>query len=234
MFQMKNKVRYSEVDKDGVLTWPALLNYFQDCSVNHSESLDIGLDYLKERNLAWVLSSWQIRMDEIPKFGDDIVVGTWAYDFNMFYGYRNFVLDDANGKRKAVANSIWVLMDTKIRKPVLDQPEVLEAYTLEPKLDFGTKQRKIKEPKEYVEKEPVKVLSFFIDTNGHMNNEKYVFLAIDVLPKDFKFNELKVEYRREAMLNDIMYPRLTLEQDKATVAFVDEKGKAYAVLEFKS
>ena len=41
-YEWKCRVRYSETGVDGKLTLPALVNYFQDCSTFHSESL--GLD----------------------------------------------------------------------------------------------------------------------------------------------------------------------------------------------
>ena len=60
MYSFDSKIRYSEVDSECKLTWLALLDYFQDCSVFHSEDRKVGGDYLANHNLAWVLSYWQI------------------------------------------------------------------------------------------------------------------------------------------------------------------------------
>lgn len=95
-----------------------------------------------------------------------------------------------------------------------------------------TKKRKLKVPTEYEEKDPVKVPSFFIDTNGHMNNVKYVLLADTYLPNDFSVGELKIEYRKEAMLDDVLYPRLTYDNDEVDVVFATEEGKPYAILKY--
>ena len=40
---------YLPLDKDGQLSLEALMNYFQDCSSFHSESLGVGIDFLKEK-----------------------------------------------------------------------------------------------------------------------------------------------------------------------------------------
>ena len=50
VYEFDSRVRYSEVDSQGKLTWLALMDYFQDCSVFQSESLGIGVDYLAENH----------------------------------------------------------------------------------------------------------------------------------------------------------------------------------------
>ena len=53
MYSFDSRIRYSEVDSKGTLNWLALMDYFQDCSVFHSESLHIGVDYLADHHLAF-------------------------------------------------------------------------------------------------------------------------------------------------------------------------------------
>ncbi len=232
MYQMYGKVRYSEVDADCFMDWNALLNYYQDCSVSQSESLGIGVRYLSEHHIAWLLSSWQIRVDKMPKLEEEIVAGTWAYGFKGFYGYRNFVLDGINGERFSYANSIWVMVDTETGRPVKIPQDVLDTYPFEPQLEMECIQRKIAIPKEYQTKTPVKVQRFFIDTNHHMNNEKYVMIAREYLPDSFVVRELRVEYKKAAVLDDVIYPQVNIEDGNYTVVLADSQGKAYAVVMF--
>lgn len=42
MYEMKARIRYSEVGTDGKLMLSALVNYFQDCSTFQSEDLGVG------------------------------------------------------------------------------------------------------------------------------------------------------------------------------------------------
>ncbi|MEG0972519.1 MAG: thioesterase, partial [Lachnospiraceae bacterium] len=60
MYSFQSKVRYSEVGVDNRLTLDAVINYFQDCSSFHSESVGVGIDYLQEAHRCWILSSWEI------------------------------------------------------------------------------------------------------------------------------------------------------------------------------
>ena len=45
MYTFESRVRYSEVDHTELITLPAIINYFQDCSTFQSEDLGVGIDY---------------------------------------------------------------------------------------------------------------------------------------------------------------------------------------------
>ena len=232
MYEVKGKVRYSETDSEGKLTVPALLNYFQDSSTFQSESLGVGVKTMMENNLAWVLSSWQICINQLPSLAEDIRTQTWPTDFKGFFGTRNFCMKTEDDEMLAYANSIWVLIDIRTGKPTRVPDFVADSYQNEPPIPMECSQRKIKAPAEYVEKDPIPVLKFFIDTNKHVNNEKYVMIAQEFLPEDFDLGEIRVEYRMAAVLNDTLYPRVTEEVDRITVNLTDEEGKTYAIILF--
>ena len=106
MYEMKGRVRYSEVDSSGRLTIPALINYLQDCCTFQSEDLNIGLPYLKKRGLGWFVTSWWIHVRNLPVMGEYITVKTWPYAFRGFLGYRNFVLENEKGDVLVEVNSL--------------------------------------------------------------------------------------------------------------------------------
>ncbi len=231
-YEMNAKVRYSEVDVKGQMTWLSLLSYFQDCSVFQSEQMELGIEYLAKHHLAWVLSSWQVHAKKLPKLAEEITVGTWAYDFQSFYGYRNFILNDASGNRLAYANSIWVLIDTETGRPVRVPQDMGEAYGKEERIPMECTERRIKAPEQYEAKEPIRVQKYFIDTNQHMNNEKYVMIAQEFLPEHFQIGEIRVEYKKAARLDEFLYPRVTAEAGALTVVLASEDSKPYAVVKF--
>ena len=114
MYQLKSKVRYSEANSKERLTYSALLNYFQDSSTLHSETLGASGQSLYENHMAWILSFWQICIEEMPSLSEDVVVSTWPYDTKGLFGMRNFCMESAEGKKLAVANSIWVIMKMSV------------------------------------------------------------------------------------------------------------------------
>ena len=126
MYEMKSRVRYSEVGADRKLTLISLIDYLQDCATFHSEDLGLGLDYLEEKNMAWVLVSWQIIVDRYPELGEDITVQTWAYGFRSFYADRNLVIRGPHDEILARANSLWLLINLDTGHPMKALP--VEVY----------------------------------------------------------------------------------------------------------
>ena len=134
----------------------------------------------------------------------------------------------------AIANSLWVYINYETKKPVRIPEEVAHAYdaVLEEPIEFAWSDRKIKVEGTGVEGQPVTVVRYFIDTNEHMNNGKYIMLAEEYLPEDFTVERVRVEYRNAAVLGDILYPMIYTQDDSITVVLNDDVGKPYAVIQF--
>lgn len=234
MYQFDSRVRYSEVDSGRKLTLPALLNYMQDCCTFQSEQLGVGVDYLAGQHAAWVLSSWEVEILRSPKLGDEIHVKTWPYDFKGFYGSRNFLLEDAAGETLVRANSLWVFMDTQRMRPARISDSVRLAYENEmaEPLAGAWGERKICVPAGGEEKPTIPVARYWIDTNHHMNNEKYVEVAEEYLPEGCEMARFRVEYRKAAVFGDTLYPIVRKEGGQTTVVLADGAQKPYAVVQF--
>ena len=232
MYNLKSKVRYSEANSKSELSYYALLNYLQDSSTLHSEELGESGPQLLAKNMAWILSFWQICIDELPKISEDISVKTWPYHTKGLFGLRNFCMENSNGDMIVKANSIWVLVDATTGRPIRITDEVSSHYPDEPKLEMDYCDRKINVPEEYETLPPITVPKYFIDTNNHMNNARYVMVAAEYLPEEFSVKEIRVEYKMAAVYGDVIVPRVTVKEKEVTVALVDESGKSYATVLF--
>lgn len=232
-YTMESRVRYSETDHRETMTLPALINYFQDCSTFQSKDIGLGVDVLKARKKAWILSYWQVVVDRYPEMGEKITVGTQATGFKGLYGDRNFYMEDENGSRVACANSIWVFMDTEKGRPAKPGEEDIIPYGIEEPLEMNYEGRKIKLPEGKMGMEPFPVRKYHIDTNEHVNNCQYVQMAMEVLSKDIQVHQLRVDYKKSAVLGDVIYPFLAEETDRTVVELCDADGKPYAVIELK-
>ena len=139
-YEYQSRVRYSECGEDCRLHLPGAVNYFQDAATFQGEDLGIGIPWMKEHHLAWILVSWQIIMDHMPRLGEPIRVSTWAYDFRSFYGLRNLLLEDEKGQPAVWANSVWVLMNTADRRPAKVSDSMIALYGQEEKLEMANQQ----------------------------------------------------------------------------------------------
>lgn len=234
MYGFDSRIRYSEVDAKGQLTWLALMDYFQDCSVFHSEQVNMGIDYMAGEHIAWVLSSWQICVNRMPRLAEVVTTQTWAYGMKSFYGYRNFSMNDEKGERLAYANSVWVLVDTQTGRPQRIPQVMPDTYGFEPQIPMECSERKIRIPENVETKPSMVVPQYFIDTNQHMNNSHYVEVALEYLPKEFPTAEIRVEYKNAAVQGDILIPRVSVEENRTTVVLAGESEKIYAVVAFLS
>ena len=102
MYSFNERIRYSELGENGELSLVGLLNLFQDCSTFQSEDLGLGIKYLQGKKEAWWVNSWQIDISRLPGLAQKVEVGTFAYNFKSFYGYRNFFLKDEILKDKII------------------------------------------------------------------------------------------------------------------------------------
>lgn len=233
MYEYNSRVRLTEVDQNQRMTLTGILNAFQDCSTFHSEDLGAGMDYLKRRERMWVLRFWQIQVFRYPRLAEHIRVGTWPYEFGRMTGGRNFRLMDEDGNMAACADSTWVFMDTRRMRPAYVDKEVIETYRQEPRL-LMEKGGAIRIPEKLTEEEPFVIHSRHLDVNHHVNNGQYVQLAAEYLPEGFRIHQMQAEYKKPAMLNDRIYPKVGRCGDDYTILMEDKTGKMYAAVEFRS
>ena len=232
MYTFDSRIRYSEADSEGRLTLAALINYFQDCSTFHSEDVGLGMRYLKEKNLAWVLSSWQIVASRYPVVGEHVTVGTQPYDLRGFLGYRNFFMTDEKGCYVAKANTLWTLLNMNTSKPSPVTEDMIQCYGLGEKLEMEYAPRKIAVPQGGVIQEPIIVKKHNIDTNHHVNNQQFVDITMDFLPDNFIVGQLRAEYKKQAFLGDVLTPYVAEEDGRIIISLTDSAGSPYVVVEF--
>lgn len=231
MYTFEGRIRYSETDSEGKLTMASLINYFQDCSTFQSEDLGLGVDYLKERHMVWVLSAWQIVVDHYPRLCEKVVTGTQPYGLKGFLGYRNFAMMDEKGGYFAKANSLWSLLDTDTGHPVNIPDIMYKGYRLGQRLEMEYAPRKIAVPGNGGAGEPIVVRKHHLDTNHHVNNQQFINMAIEYIPESFAIRQVRAEYKKQAFLDDVLIPYVAENEGIYIVALQDKEGKPYAVVE---
>lgn len=232
MYSFKSRIRFSEVNQSGHLDMSSIIDYFQDCSLFHSEEVGLGLSYFQIHKKAWILSSWQIQVFRYPKIYETVTISTYPYHIKGFMGYRNFTMTDENGEICAVGDSSWIYMNMETNKPVRALPEESEPYGIEPKIDMDYKKGKIQIPEHMDNLTPFPVLPSYIDSNNHVNNGQYVKFAMNYLTESFHPTEIRVEYRNAAKIGDTIYPMVHTDDTVCTISLADEDEKPYAVIEF--
>jgi len=238
MYTYNTKVGYSQVDTGRLMRIDAITNLFQDVTCFQGEDIGNGFALLEPRHQAWILNSWQIEVKRFPEFNEQITVGTFPTRFKGFIGHRNFVIQDASSEYIVMANSIWTFLDMEKMRPARGDEELIGKYTLDERLPMDYSARKILLPDteedsgwDVTKKEAVKVCEYHLDSNMHVNNGQYVQIASAYLPRDVRFNKMRVEYRNQARLGDVMVPVVYIYGKACIVALCDTENKPYAVIE---
>ncbi len=231
MYSFDSRVKYSETDKDGFLSMEGIMNYFQDCSALHSEDMSVGIDFQRANHVTWMIVSWHVQILKRPKYAEKITIGTWPYSFRGIKGGRNFVLLDENGETLVKADSEWVLIDTE-KNRITKIPEMISsAYELEDAYEMGEIRKRVT-TEELVENcGSITVTPFFLDTNGHVNNVKYLSVAADYIAAPY--DEFRVEYRSQAFLHDEICVYRVKKETGCKMILKNQKDEILVNLEFE-
>lgn len=232
-------IHYYEVDiyKKALMT--SIINYLGDMAMYQSEILGVGIDYLKDNDLAWVLYKWDITMNTYPLLNETIKVKTSAYSFRRFYAYRKHEIFDEKGNMIGHANSVWILINLTRRRPVRIIQGIYEAYGIDDSTDAPIETKDIQEVSKVHSEETYKVRYSDIDTNMHVNNVKYVAWALETVPKDIVLNRelknIKVTYIKETRYGETIKvsTEIIREEDKVICRhqIINEEGTTLTLLE---
>ena len=227
MYTFESRIRYSEVDEKGMLTLKALCDYFQDCSSFQTHEMGIGIAKLKEKNLAFVITSWNMDINRLPNLGEKVYVKTAPYEVKGIFVKRSYLLESDKGEVLAAADSLWVLIDINTGKFATDSADVCLSCPLEKRVDVLEEPRKIKVKGDLKKEIPIIIERDLLDMNGHVNNVSYIDLASNFIPKEMIVCKLVVEYRKQAFLGEVLFPRTLEDGNEKLISFVNKDEEAY-------
>ena len=239
MYEFDSRVRYSELAEDKKLSLVSIINYFQDCCTFEAEDGGVGLKWLAERSAAWMLTSWEIKINRRPAYGEHIHIKTWACGFRFFVGERNFTIRADDGEILIYAYSKWAYMNVAKELPERSIPEEeLKVYGLNPPMEADFSKAKIRLPEDMIPVEPITVTAGNLDTNHHVNNAQYVGLALSAVSSYLNsvldnVSGIRVEYKLQSVLGDIIYPFVSVKDDIIYAALRDADGNPKLIVEFK-
>ena len=194
-------VYYFETNRFLQLRPVSILNYLEETATEQVEKEGFGFSYLNKLNCGWALIQWHIEFYEYPVWGEKVQVETWPSGFDKLYATREYFLKCSNGEILAKASSRWIFIDLEKRRPVRIPAEFIAHGWAEDEFNFPVQTEK---PAEFLD--PLYSLEFAvrrsdIDTNGHVNNAKYLEWIIEGVPekiyRECRLVELDLHYKKE-------------------------------------
>ena len=117
-------------------------------------------------------------------------------------------------------------------RPVRVDKELLETYALEPKEAMEYAPRKIKYSGEFETLESIKVIRDWLDTNQHVNNGRFVAMALEYVPEDFKIRQMRVEYKHSAFRGDTLVAKRQIADGRIVILIENAEGTLCVITEF--
>ena len=201
-FSKQYTIEIYDVDSNYKCKYSSLMNYLWDIVVSQSDSLgetDNGLI----NNCAWVLLKYDLTIVEYPKFRETITIETDIIGTKKLYGYRSFKIMTSEGKLIASGISTAVLIDLHKRRPVRISPEQCKLYGIEKELEENIPLDDFVPLEGFKYSKDYRVRHSDIDINQHVNNVKYLEMAVDTLPRTIlntsEISNIKVLYKKEAI-----------------------------------
>ncbi len=195
------------------------LPLFGSCLLNTAglaaAELGMGLEHLRDRNLAWVLSRFHLEIERLPHIDETITVETWVSDCGKLTTGRNFQVFDSDGKIIAQATSLWSVIDFETRRPI----DLLAQADMSPFIVDKTVSAVAPQRVEELHDEPIAthtVCYSDLDFNAHTNSMKYVQWMLDTLDlaqfSEKQIATFDINYTHEAVYGEqISILRKTLE-----------------------
>jgi acyl-ACP thioesterase len=200
------------------------MNYLEDLAAAHADSLNIGLDYLLENRIAWVIYKWDVKFNKYAHVTDKLKVRTKPYSIRKFYAYRQYEVLNSEEEVIVSANSLWFLIDVDKRRPCKITEYVCTQFGIRPEDNGQLEFEKLSAPENISLEKEFSVRYSDIDTNNHVNNVKYISWGLEAVPYEIlekcTLRDLRINYEKETSYGE----------DVRVLCEVKEEDKEYIVI----
>ncbi len=172
-----------DLNPNAVARISALANYLQEMATEHAELLGWGYHDMKNKNTAWVLSRFHVKIHRQPGWNEKISIDTWPRGVERLFAMRDFKVIDETGNTIADATTYWLIIDRDTHRPVRISEEVLSIET-RTDTEFTVPLEKIGFPELYEEIYQRSASYSDLDIMGHVNNVSYLSWCMDAIPLD--------------------------------------------------
>jgi len=205
IFEVNQKIRSYNANEMRESSIVALIDFFNDAAWEHSSILNIGTEQLLAENKNWVLYSMQFQFFNFPKWGEEILIRTWASGTHRIFATREVEIYNAKNKFELIAcgTSSWFIIDLQTRRPMRPNIyDIMKNNILDKRFDnlFG---ETINFPENMIELYEVTAQYSELDWNGHVNNSNYIKWLCDALGRDhnrkYKIGAIHVKFLSEVL-----------------------------------
>ncbi|MCU0579498.1 MAG: thioesterase [Desulfobacterota bacterium] len=199
-------IRTFEVDFRNRLHLTVLFHLLQETATKQIERQGVGVEVLKSRDEAWVLSRLLLEIDRYPGAGEEIRVRTWPRGIERLFAHRDFQVAASAGDMIGKATSYWLLVDLKTRRPKRPADVFKHMPTAPDRMAVAVKPDKLPSLEKAEPVGTVQAGYSHLDLNRHVNNAVYVEWILDAFPAEvherFQVTRLQINFQAETRIGD--------------------------------
>ncbi|MGT2926233.1 acyl-ACP thioesterase domain-containing protein [Streptococcus cuniculipharyngis] len=231
------QVPFYQVDVNHKMRLSSLLSLALQVSGYQSEALGLSDQSLLETyGLVWVVTDYQLMIERLPRYREEILIRTEALSYNRLICYRQFDVLTKTGEKLLTIKASFVLLDYQSRRPHQVLEEIVAPYQAE-----KIKQRlKVPQFASFTpeSKRTFPVLYSDLDQNAHVNNGRYMDWFYDDLPLAFLRNHspktIHLSYVKEIQATDQVSSQCSLKGTRSQHCIRSEAGlHAQAEIEWR-
>ncbi len=218
IFSQRVAVKAHEVDERGKTAPLSLAHMCQEAAALHAMELGVGMKWLLDNNLAWVLASLDLEFLAYPGPHELLDVRTWPVGSNKYYAFRMFHILDSRGEDVLRGRSAWAALDVAKRAAASMPPQVRAIEPPDGPEAWGEifRPARIRFSRETAAEEtsfPVRRSD--LDMNGHVNNAVLAQMALESAPDDWweraEPARLEISFKSEARHRDMVTVQSAIE-----------------------
>ena len=234
MYEMENEIPFTRTGSDGKLKLHEAAAMMMDCCQFQEYQEQEFCRFLRTNQIAVFLFSIQIDILRMPAFRERVRTAVRIYGCKSIYGLRRITMRDESNRICLISNATGAFFDLRAGKAIKLEPEDLCVRFDEPE-PMECLPRKIPVPASGGAERPgFAVTPSFLDPNGHFTTPAYFSVAGDALPEGFRFNRVRMEFKKQARPGEIIRPVLyECPDERRTVVDLRGEGElSCAVAEF--
>lgn len=232
--EWKLQLPYSACDFTGCWRPSAILETMQEIAGSHSLLLNCGRDDMMKKNIVWVITRIEVKMNRYPVAEEEIIITTFPKEVRRWFFPRYFTFSTPQGEILGHASTIWVLLDINTRKMV----PPTDIIALMPDNSDIQAPMGLPSPTKLLSDDNIKMVDYQplysdIDVNFHVNNTKYIewfcnMVGIDTL-KNQVMESFCLNYDAEIRPDESITLELRTQENERSLTGFKEDTKHFEI-----
>lgn len=212
-FETTMRIDASKTDLQFRLSIAGMLEIMEDVQTLHTDDMKVDAPNLRKTdNAFWVITRNYIHVNRLPRWEENVVVGTYPLKPTALRSERQNYINDAEGNVLISGKTEWCALDCDTRKirpvnTITCYPTYMEHKTNRILNSFPNIA-----PVEFGESNLAYsriMRASDLDFNHHVNNVKYANFIVDCFPSEFwennSFTDIKLDYINECKEGETLY-----------------------------